>query len=384
MTMFQRSYRTACFKTWSDHMAKMNNLLASFVIACASLAAAGPFFSEPEHGDMLRTSFDLSEARHDWNSERWWIECLFVDLDGDGVEEMASSTVSQSDRSGSAWSFWRMESGAFCRLCARNGVVFGCHPRSYYKLCVGNGLYRVVLLGITAGALDGKRMMKPESMFADASVELAPDGDVDVKRLPTAFDEVFAGDTVCGIERLYGESYSGFDFKPAKREYWFNFRSPKGDLRPGGGIVKPDGFDAFAARLRREVAGRLDVSLESIRFFSVFLDADNDGDADAYVAFATDRTKGGKFRWTLYLNNGGGYSKAEASVFPVPARKELCGLAPSVVAHTNGICRVIRFDVEPTFLILDGKGSPTKVRDAITNVLTHRIEKLPCVEIDEE
>ena len=148
-------------------MAKMNNLLASFVIACASLAAAGPFFSEPEHGDMLRTSFDLSEARHDWNSERWWIECLFVDLDGDGVEEMASSTVSQSDRSGSAWSFWRMESGAFCRLCARNGVVFGCHPRSYYKLCVGNGLYRVVLLGITAGALDGKRMMKPESMFAD-------------------------------------------------------------------------------------------------------------------------------------------------------------------------------------------------------------------------
>ena len=33
---------------------------------------------------------------------------------------------------------------------------------------------------------------------------------------------------------------------------------------------------------------------------------------------------------------------------------------------------------------LDGKGSPTKVRDAITNVLTHRIEKLPCIEIREE
>ena len=79
-------------------MAKMNNLLASFVIACASLAAAGPFFSEPEHGDMLRTSFDLSEARHDWKSERWWIECLFVDLDGDGVEEMAETLVYLKDK----------------------------------------------------------------------------------------------------------------------------------------------------------------------------------------------------------------------------------------------------------------------------------------------
>lgn len=364
-------------------MAKMN-LLASIVIACASLATAGHYFSEPEHGDMLRTSFDLSEARHSWNSERWWIECLFVDLDGDGIEEMVSSTVSQCDRGGSAWSFWRMKSGVFYRLSARNGIVFGCHPRSYYKLWIGNGLYRVVMLGITAGALDDKRMMKSESVFSEASVELAPDGDVDVKRLPTAFDEVFADDTVFGIERLYGESYSGFDFKPSRREYWFNYRSPRGDLRPCGGIVKPEGFDEFAAILRREIELRFGESLRSIRVLAVFLDADNDGDADAYVAFATDRTKGGNFRWTLYLNNEGEYTKAEAPVFPVPERRELCELAPSVVSPTNGFCRVVRFDVEPTFLILDGKGSPTKVRDAITNVLTHRIEKLPCIEIREE
>lgn len=202
-------------------------------------------------------------------------------------------------------------------------------------------------------------------------------------------DNVFSLSMV-HIERLYSEWYFGFGFlPPPKNDHspyttWLGYNRPKGDLRPGGGIKKPKGFVGFAAKLRSEVAARLGVGLKGIRVLVVFLDADNDGDTDAYVAFATDRTKGGKFRWTLYLDGGGVYSKAESSVLPVPSRRDLCVLPPSVIAPTNGFCRLVRFDVAPTFVILDGTGSPTKVRDAITDILSHRIEKLPCVEIGME
>ena len=363
-----------------------------FFLMASSILECGPVndFSFPcaMHREQIVAAIDTSEAKQVWDDDNWGVESIFFDFDGDGYDEALTSTTSQSDRNGDAWSIWTTHADGRIYPMELDCTVssnfsFTCHSSSFFILRESTNRVIVISLGMDAGIVDARRIGYIREM-PDCSFGKSKSGMVKIDELVPGIETRFRDGNSISIERLYGESYGGFDFKPAKREYWFNFRSPKGDLRPGGGIVKPNGFDAFAAKLRREAAASVDVGPGSIRVFAVFLDADNDGDADAYVAFATDRTKGGNFRWTLYLNNEGGYSKAEAPVFPVPERRELCELAPSVVSPTNGFCRVVRFDVEPTFLILDGKGSPTKVRDAITNVLTHRIEKLPCIEIREE
>ena len=121
-----------------------------------------------------------------------------------------------------------------------------------------------------------------------------------------------------------------------------------------------------------------------VTVFAVHLDADNDGDADCYVSSDAERTEDGKFRWTLFLRDGKTLASASESVYPVESRRELCRLKPQVSASKDSFCRIIRFDVDPLFMVLDDSVGKTAIRDAITEYDTHRIEKLVCVEFPEK
>lgn len=90
------------------------------------------------------------------------------------------------------------------------------------------------------------------------------------------FDALFMREDVVGVKRLYSEMYFGCDFTPPPDEPWYAWRlpykSPKGDLRPGGGIAPPAGFSAFAAERRRKAEARTGKAPESV--FAIFLDAE--------------------------------------------------------------------------------------------------------------
>jgi hypothetical protein len=369
---------------------KVSGLLIflAFLTFAAESSAFLPGRFRTGHSSWLRKHIDTSEWQQSWSDDIWRIECIAIETENGGIDRLLTSCVAEKDRSGDVWEIWKTnQDGSLVRINVRDDFAFTASSCCFFELDRRTNTCTVVGLGVSAGSIAADRVHLTGE-FRDG-VFLFEDGAPALKKIIPDIDGLFCDDDLLSIERMYSEWYFGYDFKPPKHHArnpyttWFGYPCPKGNLRLGGGVACPDDFCLFAERLRRMVAGHAGAA-RRIRVLSVFLDADNDGDADAYVAFATDRTKGGNFRWTLYLNNEGGYTKAEAPVFPVPERRELCELAPSVVSPTNGFCRVVRFDVEPTFLMLDGKGSPTKVRDAITNVLTHRIEKLPCIEIREE
>ena len=48
-----------------------------------------------------------------------------------------------------------------------------------------------------------------------------------------------------------------------------------------------------------------------VTLFAVFLDADNDRDADFYISSDAERTTDGRYRWTLFLNDGGTFRRAK-------------------------------------------------------------------------
>ena len=117
-----------------------------------------------------------------------------------------------------------------------------------------------------------------------------------------------------------------------------------------------------------------------VTVYAVHLDADNDGDADCYVSSDADRANGGKYKWLLFLRRGKTLSHVLEAVYPVEDHRELCKLDPQVTASKDSFCRVIRFDVDPVFMILDDNANGTAIRDAIRGYETHRIEKLACKE----
>ena len=358
------------------------------VTSILSLKGLTNDFSFPlaKHREQIVKAVDVSVAKQCWDEEQWGAVSIFFDFDGDDRDEALTSTTSQSDACGNAWSVWT--TGIDGRLFplevspdTQSNFTFTCHEWSFYFLQKAQGRAQFVGLGMDAGIMNAERSGFVSKM-PDCIFSKDKSGELKVDELLPSLDWQFRTGGMVKIERLYGEKYKGFDFEPSQREYWFNFRRPKGDLRPGGGVAEPAGFTAFADGYRRDVKARTGAE-KGGSVFAVFLDADNDGDADCYVSSDAEGDKDGKYSWTLYMNRDGVLGRAAEPIFPVAARRELCELPPSVVAATNGFCRVVRFDVNPFFVILDGKGSSTKVRDAITHHLAHRIEKLPCTEFKE-
>ena len=148
-------------------------------------------------------------------------------------------------------------------------------------------------------------------------------------------------------------------------------------------MKEDDGFGAFVEEYRRKVK-RNAVGRNKVTVYAVHLDVDNDGDADCYVSSDAERTDDGRFKWSLFLRRGKTLSTALKVVYPLENHKELCKLNPQVIANRDSFCRVIRFDVNPMFVILDDNTERSVIRDTITGYETHRVEKLVCVEYPEK
>ena len=47
------------------------------------------------HADFLRKHFDVSYWKSTWTDDTWHIRGIFVDMDGDGEDEMIAATTSE-------------------------------------------------------------------------------------------------------------------------------------------------------------------------------------------------------------------------------------------------------------------------------------------------
>ena len=306
---------------------------------------------------------------------------MFADLDGDGLEEMIAITTSEEDPMGDYWKIWKQGKGGMTQVQPCGNLFYWCHVNSFFKMAFDNGGQKLVGLGMHAGYTEGKfgKIVKPTP---DCVFQVGKDS-YELSELSPDVDSVFMGNGPRFIERLYPEWYFGFDFKPPKdvphSPYLMRppYTKPKGDLRIGGGIGEPPKFAEFVARYRQSKKQKLAAENKTVSVYAVFLDADNDGDADFYITSDLDKLDDGNYTWELHTQQEGEFAPAKDVVYPVASRKELCGLPPTVKASQTSFCRVVRLDVEPVFLIVDG-AKKNQVRDAIMGPLAHRVEKLPC------
>ena len=376
-------------KSWNE-IRKVATILLFFIMPVFSSADCNDKWAF--HRKLLQESFDTSRWRNFYPDDGWYVRCIFADLDGDGRDELVTASPSEEeDRTGYVWNIWEKGSGrTFLQVFFSGNIYFLCHSDSFYKVSYTDKPNVVVGLGMNANVEEDcgngeRRIIRPTP---DCTFVLMPGNKFMLREIRPDVDTSFRRKDVTSIERLYPEWYFGYDFKPPRdvphnpQTFRMPYRLPKGDLRRGGGITEPGDFAVFVEEYRRKVkmcAGEKN----KVTVYAVHLDADNDGHADCYVSSDAERADDGKFKWSLFLRRGKTLSNALRAVYPVEDRRELCKLNPRVTASKDSFCRVIRFDVDPLFLILDDNAKRTAIRDAITGYETHRVEKLVCVEYPE-
>ena len=375
-------------KSWSE-MRKATTILPFFMMSV--LASTDCNDKWEFHREVLKQRFDTAYWKAIWEDELWHIRGIFVDMNGDGLEEMIAITTSEEDRMGDYWKIWKYDdAGKFKQVSFSGDIFFSCYSDSFYKVSYSDRPDVVVGLGMNANVEENfgngvRRIVRPTP---DCTFVLMPGNKFMLREIRPNVDTSFRRKDVASIERLYPEWYFGYDFNPPRdvphnpQTFWMPYRLPKGDLRRGGGITEAGDFAVFVEEYRRKVKMGTGEK-NKVTVYAVHLDADNDGDADCYVSSDADRASGGKYKWSLFLRRGKTLSHALEAVYPVEDHRELCKLEPRVTASKDSFCRVIRFDVDPVFMILDGNAKGTAIRDAIMGHETHRVEKLVCVEYPE-
>jgi len=354
-------------------------VVSVLVISCA--------FSEVNelqyHQNLLKSSFDTDYWKGFCSSEDWHLRCFFVDIDGDQKNELITCAVTDEDRMGDSWTIWKRScNGKMIRSVQKGDIVFNCDFRSFCKMEYRSGRNKIVGLAMNAEKVcqtKGSKIPTPDCYY-----EFLMGNAYRLREVDPTFDSVFNNQDVRSVEHIYPEWYFGFDFKPPKDVphspylLWPPYSQPKGDLRFGGGIGEPSGFASFVDRYRRMKKQKSAVENKDVCVYVVFLDADNDGDADFYITSELDKLEDGDHVWELHMQQGGEFTMAKDIVYPVVSRKELCGLIPVVKADKMSFCRIVRLDVAPIFLIID-KNEGNQVRNAIMEIYAHRVEKLPCL-----
>ena len=360
-----------------------------FLILATALIGAGTKFPHvEEHCRLLREGLDVAFWRQNWTDDSWRIKCFFIDMPPE-LRLVFGCMAGDEDRYGDSWWVWRIENGKFCQMKQIGDVYFNCHRHSFYLLSFKDD-WKVVL-GLhmmSAGYYDAERRHIVKRT-PDCTFHFTHDGKYYLRPITPDFDTVFKGDGVKSVERLCAEWYFGFDFKPLEpvphdpRALWQPYRLPRGDLRPGGGVGEPSGFKAFLPKYREEVRMRLELGSKKIKVLAVFLDADNDGEADCYVANDAERRPDGAFPWTLYLTRKGALSAATSSVAPVPGHEDIPTLPPTTRAGASSFCRVLCYRANPYFVIQDDKAPKNLVHYQLFLFDTQRVEKLDCREYAE-
>ena len=86
------------------------------------------------HRELLKNKFATSYWKDIWEDELWHIRCIFVDVDGDGTEEIIAITTSEEDRMGDYWKLWKYDDAEKFRQVSFSGdfqsVVFRQGERS--------------------------------------------------------------------------------------------------------------------------------------------------------------------------------------------------------------------------------------------------------------
>lgn len=322
--------------------------------------------------------------------DRRYYEAFMHDLDHDGNLDVIYADADNHDDASNLWSGIRFVTegdvvGSDAKGADRS-INVDARADQFFLLCGKDGKLQLVVRNALIYDVVPLKMMGVEKLLrCDARLKMTADGCLLYDKLPRGIaEELFSG-AAERLERAYSCFYIGSELKPKSMDPGCEFKA----LRKGAEFE--DGMFALLKELMREgPSATNDVGKVC---HVVYLDADNDGDTDCYVARgeATD-----VMRWRLYLNEHGTFRRAQETIWHNKARQYgFTAIEPEVQASTKSFYRAVFHDGEPTVIVVgqDEKGfysqserkyrgsfSEGKIMDldyTIRHPCFHGIERLP-------
>ena len=107
------------------------------------------------------------------------------------------------------------------------------------------------------------------------------------------------------------------------------------------------------SELHRKYVVNTGLSNIDVIVYFVACDVNHDGICDAYVSSEAERADAGKYRWSLYLGDGHGFSRQKAPVKFSASRVEDIYFETDVVAHKDDFFRIDRVNMPAYVMVLD-------------------------------
>ncbi len=298
----------------------------------------------------------------------WYdFEVLFFDLDGDGNEEALIAGKINRDRSGNGW--------VVTKINGQTGKVEN-HPR---RLESGLGifshsweLYVVALDGVcdclygndvtiydirNFGVRDGTQNIYNDNVL----LRMDTNGFLRATSMKNGFSDLVSNAGFKRLDRAVTEFYKGKEVQFVKRT----------ETATDISLSRPKGVDEFVRLYREEMKRRFAVR-RKVNVYVVFLDADNDGNADFYVSSDTEKRQNGQYEWHLYLSAEGKFAKAEKTMwFNADKWYNRESINPDEVAGKDSFYRVQRRDgFLPSTIILERDGDTLHSRTSLRQRLS--------------
>lgn len=285
-----------------------------------------------------------------FKSEEWIVEALFFDFNGDGIaNEAILASPDQRYTDGNGWlpSRYVRNKGVEVGTNICEGTSIYCRNDRFYSLNMTQSLTFLVGRDVSIGYRGkGKEYYQ---RHGDAIIEIDDNLCFKVSELKHGLDAIVSHPRFKRLDSMAPEVYKGFDVKRQPPYYPFSHLvNISNKLTSVDMLIRPYPFDVFVNQYRQEVKMRLNVN-RKVTVYAVFLDADNDGDIDAYVSSDVEKDGNGKYIWTLYLNGRNKFRKATATCWfnrnPTLNRIAFCveAVDPVEVAGRNSFYRITRY-----------------------------------------
>lgn len=339
----------------------MKNMLTVFgmvsLLASTCLCAGRPV--DP-HKELLERLFAIDEdIRLEQYANRRFYDVVFFDMNHDGKDEALVGHGILHDNDGIEWKLASDDGNGgirFTGLGNWNGISVTCWALNLYHAKFNGNI----------GALVGKRVMVNEmfnagrdNMFERFGVEdviltMRSNGEMSRTVLRGGIDDIVGNPGFRSLSRACVKTYHAdkkgilWDKAPVSTDG----NSLMANLPE---LPEPIGFDVFVRNYRGELK-RLHGN-SSGEVYVVFLDVDNDGDADFYVSSNVESLGDGNNRWQLYLNSNGKYEKAESTIWYNREKRDLVNaLEPVEICGRNDFYRLQGSGMNPAFVILTKDG----------------------------
>ena len=321
---------------------------------------------------IWRQSYMFQYAREHFpvgmDANLWYdFEALFFDLDGNGVDESLIACKVNRDNSGNGWNTTRRNvvTGRIESHPILNESGFSIYSHSWALYVVSFNGVRGSLYGNDVIVHDirnfGTRDHGQKIYRDDVLLKMDANGLLCATSVKNGFFDLVANPGFKRLDRAQTEFYRGAEMQLVKRT----------ETATDISLIRPQGFIEFIRKYREEIKRRSDIK-RKMAIFAVFIDADNDGDADFYVSSDNECRQNGQNEWHLYLNDGGKIARAENVIwFNAGKRRNREAINPDEVAGKDSFYRIQRKDgFVPSIVILDREGNTFHSRASLRQRLS--------------